>query len=815
MKFTYFVKQVTFGYVISGITSSYSLVLPNFHIFCSETAIDCPKICNMKNNNTCCFLLFLLLSLVFGELKALAGNTKLYVATNKEIYSFSESVQFQIFLLNAPNSNKTVYAELLDCKGNKLAKKMLPLTSGISWGNLNIPETGEAAFYIFYCYVISKDSVEVDCSKKIYINNNFKTENIESGRESNINFFNEGGTFVAMMPNKLLISFKDEFGKPLVGTGKITDSKKFGITNFVIDESGYATISFKPDFDVNYAIVIKNKAGRETKKDLPPASPNGVNLTVTVNKDSLTYTAYSLTGDNDQLDYKLDIISDGKTVYKSDINFIISFSVIQETICLKNLAEGFLTFRLTDKKNKLSALRVIYNPGENRDSILLKIIDSVSKKSATVKIPGYANGFSFINILEKDNEVDPVNKYFKDQVEEPVVFNNPENEISLNDLLIRMDKQPAPRVTEPENNNPFLTLKGVAYNSEGKTIKNKKLNLIFLSKNLKKEYKVITTDRNGNFEIGSLIFYDTVKVYYQLADNSDEKNNIQVDLKIVPAGYFTGNASKYIRFACADNTNKTAAAGTKNNNNIAVPDTILQTGKTLKEVTVKGTKEKVNSNTQKFIDENVSAQNNQSNFLRNEFDFIANPQVIDNRPLFEFLRGRINLDINISARGNVKISTIAGDGIGVYLDDMEVTGDLDMVTSLQIKDIALVRYYSLPLKPRVQSTNTKYSAFFGNSGGGGDLMIYTRKGFTPMEQMVKGLPKTSIIGYDQDNPVNDESHATTARSLYWKPNWVPQKEETIYIGLPAIGSEKKVQLIIEGINLSRSMYTFTEDLVFN
>jgi hypothetical protein len=772
-----------------------------------------------KFNNRIPFLLFGVL--LICQLSAFAGNSKLYLATNKETYSPSESVQFQIFLLNAPNTNKTVYVELLDCKGNKLAKKMLPLTSSISWGNLKAPQTDTSAFYILYCYVISKDTVEVDCNKKIYIKHNNVTENIEDGQESIINFYTEGGTFVALMPNSLLISFKDEYGNPLAGTGKITDSKNYGITNFVIDESGYAKTSFKPEFNVNYFIVIKNKAGKEIKKELPQVSQLGVNLTVMVNKDSLTYAAYSFTGDENQLDYKLDILSDGKTVYKSDINFVISLSVIQETISLKDLTGGFLSFRLTDKKNKLYAQRIIYNPIENGDDVLLNIIDTINKKRAAVKIPGYANGYTCLSILEKNNAAvtanKAVSKYFKDYVEQPVILSDPGSEISFNDFLITMDKQPYQQVAQPVNNNPFLTLSGIAYDSENKPLKNNKLNLIFLSKDLKKQYKAVTTDRSGSFEISSLIFYDTIKLYYQLADNSDEKNNIRVDLKVTPASYFSGNASKYIRFICADNTAKTTIPGTKNDNNINITDTSFKTEKTLKEVTVKGTKEKAKSNTQKFIEENVSGQNNQSNFLRNEFDFIANPQVIDNTPIFEFLRGRLNLIINISAKGNVKIGTTSGAGIGVYLDDMEITGDLDLVTHLTVKDLALVRYYSLPLKPRLESTKTKYSGFFGggNSGGGGDLMIYTKKGFTPTEQMVKGLPKTSIIGYDQDDPVNDLPSATTPQSLYWKPNWLPKKEETIYIGLPAAEPEKKVQLIIEGINSAQLPFTFTKNLVFN
>lgn len=769
----------------------------------------------MKNKNIRLILLLLLSQFFLGEMKAVAGKARLYIATDKDIYTSSELIQFQIFLLNTSNSNKSVYAELLDCKGNKLTKKMLPLTSSISWGNLKVPQTDSSAFYILYCYVISKDSVEIDCHKKIYIQTNASSEKTETGKEAIIDFAAEGGTFVALMPNKLLISFKDEFGKPLEGSGKITDIKNYETASFTIDQSGYATVTLKPDFDTRYFIVIKNKDGRELRKELPAVSNSGVNLTVTVKKDSLTYTAYSLTSNYNQLDYKLNILLNDKTIYKSDINFVAGFSIVQETISLKDLQTGFLTFRLSDLKDNQYAQRVIYLPAENREYTSLKITDTINNKSATVSIPGYVSGYSYLNILRTNAATETGITNFKDRLEQPVIYNNPGKEISMNDVLIAMKNQPPATDGGSINENPFLTLQGTAYSSENKPLKNQKLNLIFAKKNLKKEYKVVTTDRGGNFEIGSLIFFDTVKVYYQLADNSDGKNDIRVDLRVVPATHFSGNAEKYLRFACMSNTPDTNKF-VQTPEMIITPDASVPKGKTLKEVTVSGRKPKAKTETQRFIEENVSAQNNQTNLLRSEFDFIANPQVIDSRPILEFLRGRMSLNIQISAKGDVKISTLSGESIGVYLDDMDISSDLDMIAYLPVRDVALVRFYSLPLKPKVITNSPRIGALFGNtSGDGGDLMIYTKRGFTPTELPVKGLPKTIIAGYDADDTITSLPIASPLQNVYWKPNWIPQKEEIIKIGLLNSNPSEQIQLIIEGINKEQEPFTFTKNLIFN
>jgi hypothetical protein len=522
---------------------------------------------------------------------------------------------------------------------------------------------------------------------------------------------------------------------------------------------------------------------------------------------------YSYTGDKDQLDYKLDIRSGGTTIYKADINFQPGLSFIKETLALKDLAIGFLTLILTDKTNKQYAQRIMYNGNETANNSFIRIVDTLNKKVAIAAIPAYVNGYAYLNILVNDQAVDAENKMnrqsLKDQLEEPVIVNAPGKEISFNDLLISYGKPPFQQAAEQVNSSPFLTLSGTVYNNENKPIKNKKINLIFVHRNLQKDYQVVTSDRNGKFEISSLIFYDTVTVYYQLADNSDEKNSILVDFKVTPDGAFDGNESRSINFICAARSVTTDTSVNNKSNNYINNNVAAKNEKTLTAVNIKSEKPKVKTDSEKFIEANVSGQHDQAAFKRNEFDFIANPQVIDNTPLFSFLRGRFSFAIYISSNGTVKFDR----PLGVYLDDMDVTEDLSIASGLLIRDVALVRYYSMSLKPRI---NTASSRFRMNAETYGDLMIYTKRGFTATEQAVKGLPKTKIIGYEPDKPVSTIPVTPDhPRSLYWKPNWTAKKEEIIYIGLPVNTSEKNLQLIIEGINTAREPFSFTKNLVFN
>ena len=763
---------------------------------------------------------WLTIFLTIFSFQAVAGNAKLYVATNKDIYASAESVQFQVFLLNERNSNKTVYVELWDCGGNRVAKKMLPLMSSTSWGHIELPQPANAQFYLLYCYIISKEAVEIDCSKKIFISDHYSLLPDDAEQNMLVEYFPEGGTFVAELDNNLLIKCADQNENPVAAKGKIVDEKNRLLTAFNTDESGLAMIRFNPQAKTRYFIIIENRNGKITRKEITPASEYGVNISIMNQKDSITYKVFSYTADENQLEYKMDILSDGEVVYTSDISFQLSLSFIQETLKAADLPEGFLVFRLTDKNNKLHAQRIIYNEHPKPEEILLRIIDTLSNRMATAVVPGYVNSKACLNILSNDAGLNTLKRERIDRSAQVVIKQVPGDRISINDLLLSEQKAPGKLTGAEVNSNPFLTLSGIVYTADHKPVKKKKVNLIFLHKDHKKDYQVVTTDRDGSFELSSLIFYDTVTVYYQLADEEEGKNDVFIDIKVTPAGYFTGNESREINFQCAVKPlNAGASATPVNNINNSSNSNPSNNEKTLSEVIVKGRKEKPKTNTEKYVEQYVSPVNNQASFMRNEIDLIANPQVIDNTPLFNFLRGRMSsLLIKISPRGDVIVTTVSGEGIGVYLDDMEVTEDLTMVANLRVSDVALVRYYSMPLKPRLSSTKTKYSGFFssGGGGGGGDLMIYTKKGFTPTEALVKGLPKTTISGYDPDGPVvSPPGSAGIQQSLYWKPNWAQKKEVTIYTALPAGSADKKIQLIIEGVNSSDNPFSVTKNLVFN
>jgi hypothetical protein len=118
-------------------------------------------------------LLVLITQLLFISSQAVNADPKLYIATNKEIFSPAEKIQFQVFLISpSPKTNYSVFMELIDCWGNQVAKKMLPLNFNIASGDIDLPESVIAEFYLLYCYIVNDAGMESYSIKKIGINGN-------------------------------------------------------------------------------------------------------------------------------------------------------------------------------------------------------------------------------------------------------------------------------------------------------------------------------------------------------------------------------------------------------------------------------------------------------------------------------------------------------------------------------------------------------------------------------------------------------------------------------------------------------------------
>lgn len=740
-------------------------------------------------------IMYMFVCLLICNMQVFAGGAKLHIATDKEKYTAAETVQFQIFLLNpSAEINNTVFVELLDCHGNKLAKKMLPFNLNICSGTIDLPANSKAEFYLLYCYVNNGDSLECSLVKKISVQqNNASTLKIQSTKIT-LNHFFEGGSFVAESPNNILLHCTDENASPVKVKGKIVDDKNGIYAVFETDKQGFAKVIFNPENNVRYHIVVKDKNANETTSLLPIAAPAGITLNVTTTQSSIIYNLLSYSAINSQpTEYRLEALQNDQVVYDAAVSFQPGLSAVKEELKASNFAPGFLTFRLTDKTNKIYAQRVIYNSNKPAETSIITIIDTVNKKEAKVILPDIISGKSYISIRPADSAA---------STGPDIDFLEIADSVSINDQLIAYPDFMAVSNAESDGGNRYLSLTGTLVNSEKKPLKNKAVNLVIQQKNLKKQFLVTKTDKEGKLKIDNVVFFDTATVYYQLADKSDEKNDVYLELTVNPDKASENKKNALEKFTCD------AILSHSDSTMFLKSDE-----KTLSQVTVTADKEKTES--EKYTDKYVSGQMKKSSALRNEFDFIKNPESIDNKSLFLFLQTRISsIRIFTTAFGGLQISGTNGGTVGVYLNDMELPPNesMDIIKDLLVKDVAMVRFYSMSFKPKLIGGNPLTDS---KASDAGDLMIYTKRDFNASEK-TKGLPKTTVVGYDLTGaPSNMISAQDNNGSLFWKPDWKVAAGQVIYIALPAGETGKKIEIALEGINTFLAPFRFKQNLVFN
>lgn len=746
----------------------------------------------MKKITNHCIPLCMFFCMLLCESSAFAGNTKLHITTDKEKYNAAEIIQFQVFLLNpSAKINNTLFVELMDCNGNRLTKQMLPFSFNVSSGHIELPETGKAEFYLLYCYVNNADSMECSSVKKVFIKNNNGAQQKKASNKINVSHFFEGGTFVAESPNNILIQCTDENLNPVITKGKITNGKGNIYAVFETNDLGYAKVLLNPEDKVRYYIEVKDKNSNEGLKVVPIAAASGITLNTTITQSSIIYNLISYSGISDQLpDYRIEAVCSDTVVYDAAISFQNGLSAVKEELKRETLPQGFITFRLIDKSNKIHAQRVIYNSGPPAGNNFITVIDTVNNREAKVALPDMISGKGYIQIKIPDSA---------SVIKNDLDFLEVSDQLSVNDQLIATTDEPNGFNAVNKETNRYLSLTGILQNSEKKPLKNKNVNVILLHKNLKKQYLVTKTDREGRLQIDNLIFFDTVTVYYQLADKSEEKNDVFLDLHAVPSKENSNKTLPDLNLMCGTESTDSSIS-------ILNPDE-----KTLNQVTITTARDKTNS--EMYADKYVSGQFKRSYALRNEIDFIKNPEAIDNRSLWNYLQSSIaGIRVVIGAQGNPEVYGTFGCTVGVYLNDMELTGggSLSFLNNLQIKDVAQVKYYSMSFKPKIIGGQVLTDI---RACDGGDLFIYTKRDFNPSEEKTKGLPKTTVAGYTLEK----KDYALSSDSpgyLFWMPEWNAESGQRIYVNVPLADSKKDVEIIIEGINNFSAPYRFKQKLVF-
>jgi len=238
-----------------------------------------------------------------------ASPEKVYVQTDKDLYTNGETIWFKAYILNGIThgvsaKSKVVYIELIDSRDTIIAKRKLYTKAAGAHGDITLPKDIKEGTYVLRAYTkyMLNDENPVIFQKEIpiwaqrsnsnYVANEASNEKKEDeqivknkiaplrAKKPIVNFFPEGGDLVTGIESVLGVKITDEKGNGLALEGKIFDQDSVLASTFRSYEFGlgHATFKVAPDSDYHLQIQIE---GRLLKYPIPAPLLKGYTLRVT------------------------------------------------------------------------------------------------------------------------------------------------------------------------------------------------------------------------------------------------------------------------------------------------------------------------------------------------------------------------------------------------------------------------------------------------------------------------------------------------------------------------------------------------------
>jgi TonB-dependent SusC/RagA subfamily outer membrane receptor len=236
---------------------------------------------------------------------------KVYIHTDRDVYSVNDSVWFRIYLTNAHNNLpqsgfQSVYFELIDAAKNIKVRNLILTYNGFGKGDLDLSSYkldggkyqlrvysnyqrnfGES--FLFHKNIVltnqsNNQSVEPEVGKKKKQEKEIGNQNLSSSNPVDIQFLPEGGYLSYGCPCTVAFIARDTNNQPVDVSGWIVNGTDEKIIRFSSSHNGMGKFAFIPEKDVVYKAVLDNFPGFAVQ--LPPATDK-TRFSVRILKDTV------------------------------------------------------------------------------------------------------------------------------------------------------------------------------------------------------------------------------------------------------------------------------------------------------------------------------------------------------------------------------------------------------------------------------------------------------------------------------------------------------------------------------------------------
>ncbi len=710
---------------------------------------------------------------------------RVYLHLDRPSYWAGDDVWFKAYVKNSPINECNLYIEIINVTGDVVNKNIAWVQNGLAYGDFILADTLSSGVYQIRAYTNwMRNFDEVWYFRKDLVIWNPRDKKIEAEpmklrqRDIDLQFFPEGGTFVAGAKNRIAFKATDKQGKGIDFEGVIVDDSGNKVADIKSVYKGIGSFVFQPESGKKYTAEAFFAGNIEKQTDLPKPQNEGAllsvdaldaaKITVQVIEKSSKQETYFLVAQSGggEIFYHTKVTSDNeirtieldKTKLPGGILKFTLFSSnlipVCERLVFNNLVEVVNLVIKPDKpdykqreKVKIGVAAIASN-GEPSEANLSM---SVYNVAAQLKEEEFANNIftHFLLSSELKGNVENPAYYFKDdslttfQALDNLMLTHGYREFEWKEIL--EDKQPE-IAFQPE---PSIEIKGRVISAiANKPVAGGKVTMMTLKSLLNVSQQ--ETDSLGRFVFPDLYFYDTIYVSLK-AENSRGKTAtvIEVDSSssISPESKHLPSLVEYKY----DEPFETLTYLSETKSDLikrkwSLTDTIL-----IGDIKVVARKKK-----------------NDDGHVRSylEADFVYDIAAQKGAPgnIYDAIEGKIP---GVMYDQDKAIFSARGSVLKIYMDGIEMRGEMT------IKDFASQMFDKVEY--------IKSGIFAGINYRGGILFFYTKRGEKNFNRPVakpQGMEGLRVVGYSvsrkfyapvYDSPEQPEKKEDIRNTIYWNP----------------------------------------------
>ena len=760
------------------------------------------------------------------KLNAEFPQEKLYLQFDRSMYSAGETIWAKAYVFSGSNISmisKTLYTELIDETGKVIDRKTSPIFMSGAAVAFDLPAglIGSLVYIRAYTqWMLNFDSsylymkaIPILSAKKS------KVEKAVTPESFILNFFPEGGDLIQDIESRIAFKATNGNGIPIPVAGDILDKSGKKVIAFSSVHDGMGYFRLTPRAGEQYTARWKDGHAKIHETILPPAMNTGVVMELNNMGDRIDFILKRSNETTSSFSTVHVVANENQEeLYRGKVNMSQN-KIVQSSIPLENVPAGIVQVTLFSNDGIPIAERIVFVNKEDSYfitdlNIALKNIEKRKKNVIQIDVPDTIP--CNLSVSVTDAGINPGNPgeedifsgilltseikgyvynpayYFsgnQDSISEHldlVMMTNGWRRFKWNDILA--GRWPLLQYLPDD----YLGIEGKVVGLTKGEMSGMELTGLLGKKN-NMQLLTIPVQPDGKFSLSGMIFFDTVHFYYQI--NNDKNKSL------TSRGTFIikNNLLKQSIFVKPDKNAwlkqyKPDSLTTEKYDLVAEKIRLQNENKfnqlkILKEVIVR-TKERSRRDS---LDEEYT-----SGFFKGgdgyTFDVEKDPFGKSALSVLQYLQGKV-AGLQISQSGSQASLSWRGGEPALFLDEMQ--GDVQLIQSLSMSDVALIKVYRPPF----------FGAFGGGSGGA--IAVYTKKGASGNKDL-KGLDLVNIPGYssikeffspDYSQPDQTNQEDDYRPTLYWNPYIITGKgHRRILLTFYNNDSTKKFRVVVEGAN---------------